>query len=58
MLQSFFGLLKLNKNKYTSNNMDTDFTFDDFKEAEETPQYINDSISNVFEKERTAVECI
>ena len=36
--------------------MENEFTFDDFKEAEETPQYINDSISNVFEKERTAVE--
>ena len=36
--------------------MENEFTFDDFKEAEETPQYINDSISNILEKELTAVE--
>ena len=36
--------------------MENEFTFDDFKEAEETPQYINDSINNILEKELTAVE--
>lgn len=56
MSPSSYGLLKLNNNKHPSNKMENEFTFDDFKEAEETPQYINDSISNVFEKERTAVE--
>ncbi len=36
--------------------MDTDFTFDDFKEKDSTPQYINDSISDILKKELTAVE--
>ncbi len=36
--------------------MENDFTFDDFKEPEQTPQYINDAISEVLEKELTAVE--
>ena len=36
--------------------MEQDFTFDDFKEQENTPQYINDSISDILKKELTAVE--
>lgn len=36
--------------------MRTDFTFDDFKEKDSTPQYINESISDVLKKELTAVE--
>ncbi len=36
--------------------MENDFTFDDFKEPEQTPQYINDAISKVLEKELTVVE--
>lgn len=56
MSQSSYGLLKLNNNKHPSSKMENEFTFDDFKEAEETPQYINDSINNILEKELTAVE--
>lgn len=36
--------------------MENDFVFDDFKEPEQTPKYINDAISEVLEKELTAVE--
>ncbi len=36
--------------------MEQNFTFDDFKEQEQTPQYINDSISDILKKELTAVE--